>query len=202
MRGRAIACGFARSRTERSECGVSSTAFRCEGVSDEKLPRRVESDDSRPAIAIPAAVLHEVRRHALETNPEECCGLVTGTREDFYRTVSRCTNVMTRMHLNNPEAFPRDAMQAYYMNEIEYLRAQEEAESRGEFVSAVYHSHVDAGAYLSEDDIRFAEHVLFPFPDAAQIVLGVWDRAVQAQAVFIRDRDSGEFVGHPVAIEK
>ena len=109
---------------------------------------------------------------------------------------------MTRKHLADPESFPRDARHAYYMNETEYLKAQEEAEHNGEQVTAIYHSHVDAAAYLSEDDLSFADHVLFPFPDADQIVLGSSEHGVRDKAVFLRAPETGEFSGHPVTVLK
>jgi proteasome lid subunit RPN8/RPN11 len=171
-------------------------------VSTEAVSRRVELDEDMPAISVSAEVVHELCRHALEAHPDECCGLVTGTRDEPYRSIHRCTNVMTKMHLNDPEAFPRDASQAYYMNEIEYMKLEEEAERSGEFVSAIYHSHVGAGAYLSEDDLKFAEHVLFPFPDAAQIVLGVSEEGVQAKAIFLSNPETGTFRGHPIEVVK
>jgi proteasome lid subunit RPN8/RPN11 len=60
----------------------------------------------------------------------------------------------------------------------------------------VYHSHVGADAYLSEMDLEYAAQPLFPFPDADQIVLQVFDRTVRRVAVFRRYAEG--FVGHPV----
>lgn len=97
----------------------------------------------------------------------------------------RVTNVMTKMHVADPEAFPRDARHAYYMSEVEYLRAIEEGEARGEAVSAIYHSHFGQGCYLSEDDLAFAGHPLFPFPEADQIVVSVLSDRVQEIGVFV-----------------
>ena len=59
----------------------------------------------------------------------------------------------------------------------------------------VFHSHVGAGAYLSQMDLEYAEHEFFPFPDAAQIVLAVFDRKVKAVGIFERDGETGGFVG-------
>jgi proteasome lid subunit RPN8/RPN11 len=122
---------------------------------------------------IPADVLHELYRHALEVAPEECCGLVIGIAENRFLRAVRITNVMTKMHLSDANAFPRDARHAYYMSETEYQQVIEEAESRGERVSAIYHSHFGRGCYLSEDDLAFTAHPLFPFPNAAQLVLSL-----------------------------
>ncbi len=81
------------------------------------------------------------------------------------------------------------------MSEIDYMRAVRRAEARGQHVTAVYHSHVGADAYLSEMDLAFAENDLFPFPEAAQIVIAVWGRSVSAVGIFARETCGGVFVG-------
>jgi proteasome lid subunit RPN8/RPN11 len=88
------------------------------------------------------------------------------------------------MHVADPAAFPRDARHAYYMSEVEYLRALGEAEAKGEQVAAVYHSHVGQGCYLSQDDLAFASHPLFPFPEADQIVISLLDGKVDEVGLF------------------
>lgn len=158
---------------------------------------RIELNRDLEPAPFPATVMSELCQHALDTAPEECCGLVTGTAANRFEHSHRITNVMTKMHLGDALAFPRDARHAYYMAEVEYLRAQKEAEAHGRVVTAVYHSHVGAGAYLSEEDLGYAEHPLFPFPGAAQIVIGVvsdrgTDRIKEA-ALFEIDPASGGF---------
>lgn len=137
--------------------------------------------------------MHELCNHARDVLPEECCGLIAGRAEDPYRAVYRVTNVMTKKHLSDSVAFPRDAHHAYYMSEVEYLRAQREAEKAGDHITAVYHSHVGADAYLSEEDRAYAEHPLFPFPGAAQIVLSFAGKSMEAVAVFEVDPETGEY---------
>jgi proteasome lid subunit RPN8/RPN11 len=82
------------------------------------------------------------------------------------------------------------------MSEHDYLKAVQEAEAAGARVTAVYHSHVGAGAYLSPMDLEFAEQPLFPFPEADQIVIPVYDRTVRELGAF--RRTAYGFVGHPV----
>jgi len=144
---------------------------------------------------ISGRVLNELCAFAVETQPEECCGLLTGNGNARFRSAYRCRNDMTLLHQNDPAAYPRDGYEAFYMREVDYLEAQKDAEARGEYVSAVFHSHVGAGAYLSQMDLEYAEHDLFPFPGAAQIVLAVFDRKVKAVGIFEREADSGVFVG-------
>ncbi len=105
---------------------------------------------------------------------------------------------MTLRHKADPLEFPRDGTQAFYMNALDYLIAHDEAEARGERVTAVYHSHVGVGAYLSGMDLAYAESENFPFPDADHIVVAVFDRKVDSVAYFRKDRDRPVFVGRTV----
>jgi len=160
---------------------------------------RIELDSSLEAASIPGAVLHEICRHALDARPEECCGLVMGNDGFRFLRIVRITNVMTKMHLADPAAFPRDAHHAFYMSEVEYQRALEEAEAQSECVSAVYHSHVGQDCYLSHDDLAFAAHPLFPFPDAAQIVVSLLGERVAEVGIFepviLGDEDERHYEG-------
>jgi proteasome lid subunit RPN8/RPN11 len=149
--------------------------------------KRVELNPSLAPAPMPRRVLNEMCAHALETLPEECCGLVTGRDGSRFRSVYRCRNTMTLQHRSDSVAYPRDGREAYYMSELDYLKAQRDAQEQGEVVTAVYHSHVAAGAYLSEMDREYAEHELFPFPDAAQIVLAVGEGKVVEVGIFRRD---------------
>lgn len=167
------------------------------------MRRRIEVDRALQPVVLPAAVLNEVFAHAREAAPEECCGLITGDEQERHRSVVRCRNDMTLQHRRDPASYPRDGREAFYMNEQDYLRAEDEAEGRGEQVTCVYHSHVGCGAWFSDLDQEFAEQSLFPFPDADHLVVSVVGGKVVEQALFRRERVSdgepaGGFVGRGV----
>lgn len=163
------------------------------------MRRRIEADRDEAPVAVPAAILNEVFAHAREADPEECCGLVVGDDEQPWRHVVRCRNDMTLHHRRDPASYPRDGRQGFYMNEQDYMRAEDEAHERGQRITCVYHSHVDAGAYFSEMDQDFAAEPLFPFPDADHLVVAVIAGKVVDQAVFRRRADG--FHGRAVAFE-
>jgi proteasome lid subunit RPN8/RPN11 len=79
------------------------------------LSERIDLDPTLESRAISSDVLHEICQHAMDVAPEECCGLVFGATKTELARVVRVTNVMTKMHVADPKAFPRDARHAYYM---------------------------------------------------------------------------------------
>jgi proteasome lid subunit RPN8/RPN11 len=158
----------------------------------------IEVDRALPPVVIDGRVLNEMCAHALETWPEECCGLLTGKTKGSHGAVHRCRNDMTLLHRSDPTRHPRDGRGAFHMNEGDALRACRDAESAGERVTAVYHSHVGARACFSELDQEFASHEVFPFPDADHIVIALAERRVRELALFRREGTRG-FVGRAVA---
>lgn len=164
------------------------------------MARRVDVDSSLPPLVLPGRILNELCAHALETLPEECCGLILGQRGARFSRVVRCRNEMTRLHRADPHTHPRDGSTAFWMNEADYAHAQELAEAAGDEVTGVYHSHVDVGPYLSELDLDYAEHALFPFPRADQIVIAVQERHVVGAGWFQREAAGKPFVGRTVVL--
>jgi len=161
----------------------------------------VAVDRELPPRRMPARILDEIFRHALDTGPEECCGLVSGDEEQRYRRIYRCRNEATARHLAEPDVYPRDGRRMFVMNELDYQRASEEAVARGERITAVYHSHVGSDLVLSALDQEYACHPAFPFPDADQIVIAVRDGRVAGAALFERDPGAGFAPGRRLEAE-
>lgn len=162
------------------------------------MSRRIDVDPALPPVEIPPRILNEICNHARETVPEECCGLLIGDDEGRFREILRCRNEMTRCHLKDLENFPRDGRTAYYMNPQDIRKAEEVAEASARRVTAVYHSHIGARAYLSDVDVEELERDLFPFPDADQIVVAVVEGRVGEVGLFRKHAESVAFSGHRV----
>ncbi len=158
------------------------------------MPRRIQVDPTLPPEGIPARVLEALSKLALEAGSEECCGLLSGDDQVRFKTVHRCENIMTERHRTDPRAFPRDNTDGFFLSPRDFLAAQDEAASKGERFTAVYHSHVNGGAYFSELDQEFAAQELFPFPNAAHLVIGVSDGRCEF-GLFERNRNGGGFCG-------
>ena len=161
------------------------------------MRRCADLDETLRATPMPGWIVNEMCAHALEAQPEECCGLIIGSGAERYQQLIRCRNEMTQRHQKDPIAYPRDGREAFYMNEHDYMRAQEKAESAGLEVTAVYHSHVGSAVYLSEMDLQYAESPLFPFPNADHIVISVLGK-VRGLGLFRRDGPGGSFAGSAV----
>ena len=160
--------------------------------------RRVDIDPSLAPAEVAGRVLNEFCAHALESLPEECCGLLSGNALIRFRSVHRCRNEMTKMHQQDSHAFPRDGREAFYMNELDYCRAKENAALLDEIITAVYHSHVGYGAYFSEMDQEFATNELFPFPGVEHIVISTIDRKVSQLGLFTWDLNAKVYVGRAI----
>lgn len=162
------------------------------------MSQRIEIDPELPPVAFPRPLMSELYAHALETLPEECCGLVVGTRQEPFRGLFRCRNDVTALHRRDPQRYPRDGRAAFHMNELDYLEAARSAEVRGEQVTGVYHSHVNCGLYFSELDQAHAAHEGFPFPDAKHLVVSIVGRRVEGVGLFESLGAGGGFAGRRV----
>ena len=151
------------------------------------MPKRAPFELSEPAFAA-------VTAHALETYPEECCGVILGTDE-----VHRLENVQNRLHSTDPETFPRDARTAYTMDPKELDAVLDHGQRRGLAFRALYHSHPDHDAYFSAEDRACATPFGEPtYPGTAQIVVSVMNGSVGRVAVYAWTPEVEDFVETPL----
>jgi len=162
------------------------------------LTDQINMDEALPRLVLPASLWDELNEHALQSNPEECCGLILGDVWERYGRSVRCRNEMTALHQENPGLYPRDGRAAFHMDPIDYMKVEEEARASEEWITAIYHSHVDFGLYLSDLDVAFATSESCPFPEADQLVLSVRDGEVEGMGMFQRDAGEIPFVGRHV----
>lgn len=140
---------------------------------------------------------NEISRHSEESFPEECCGLVLSisTKEQ----VRRVENIQNKLHALDPATYPRTAAIAYAMDPRELQSILDTAEAAGGRLKAFYHSHPDHEAYFSAEDKAFATPFGEPtFPDAAQIVVSVINRAVKTIKAFRWSDEAKDFVELPI----
>lgn len=108
-----------------------------------------------------------------EADPvREVCGFLV--RRGGAVDVVQVENVADRYHARDPAAFPRTSRDGYLMDPREQLRVHEALAATGGEIVAVWHSHVEVGAYFSAKDRADALVDGSPvLPDAEYLVLGV-----------------------------
>jgi len=167
-------------------------------LEDWRTRAAVVCDPSAEPASLPRELLLEVFQHARECYPEECCGLLFGTDRDGPLHLVRCANVQSQRVARGESSL--DASRAFWIDEQELFNALRSAESSGERLLVIYHSHVDAAAYLSHTDQAGA---LGPdgeplYPGTAQLVVSARDSGVGEAALFRWDPRARAFAGRPV----
>ena len=141
--------------------------------------------------------LDAIRRHAVEEYPRESCGVLLV--RDGSRRLVRCRNVQDALHARDPVRHPRDARTAYFIDPADLLRIGR-LETEGFAVAAIYHSHVDAGAYFSPADRQRALLDGEPmYPDATYLVTAVLGGRAEATAAFRWSQEARDFVAVDLA---
>jgi proteasome lid subunit RPN8/RPN11 len=163
-------------------------------------PARAEVwlDPALPPVLLARELVLEAFAHARECYPEECCGLLLGTAGGPPQRLVRCANAQALRRARGETRL--GAHEAFWMDEGDLLRALREADACGEELLAIYHSHVDLPAYLSERDLQGA---LGPggrplYPSASQLVLSVREGSTREAVCFVWSEADASYRGHPV----
>jgi len=101
-------------------------------------------------------VLAELYAHCESGYPEEACGILMGPEKGPASALRACGNIQNKMHGSDPKNYPRDAKIAYLIDPQDLFRLTREARDLGWVFKAIFHSHVDVGAYFSDEDQRQA----------------------------------------------
>ena len=130
----------------------------------------------------------EMRAHARAVSPEECCGLIGGTRDRRACSVYRLQNIAP------------DPLVAYEAAAVDLFAAQRSMRERGEQLLAIYHSHPRAREPVpSPADVRLAYYpsaiyfiIGLDGPDATLRAFRINERAGQWEPVDFHVIDEGE----------
>src|SRR3954454_10821790 len=102
------------------------------------------------ALNVTGQQLKQMRRHAEQDYPNECCGLLLGIRNGNSR------EVVDVVPCENASFNPRTR---YEIDVRELVRVQREGRGRGLEIVGIYHSHPEHEAKWSPTDLRDAEWV-------------------------------------------
>ncbi len=149
--------------------------------------------NDQPALFLSDAAWNEISRHAQETFPEECCGVVFS--RGSIDQVHRLKNIQNQLHDLDPQTYPRTAAIAYAMDHKELEAVIDSNGRSGGKLKAFYHSHPNHDSYFSAEDKAFASPFGEPtFPATAQIVISIYDRVVKQIRAFAWSDEKKDFV--------
>ncbi len=148
-------------------------------------------------LALTEEAWEKISRHAVETFPEECCGVILHKgKTDAARPLK---NIQNQLHALDPETYPRDATIAYAMDFKELESLVQETETTGARIKAFYHSHPNHEAYFSDEDKAFASPFGEPtYPDSAQIVISIYNGLVTRIAAYAWAEEKKTFIEIPL----
>ena len=93
-------------------------------------------------ISVPSNFVDEMIEHAVQENPNECCGILAG-KDGLISALYRVRN-------STPSPY------RYVMDPKEQMNVMKESDELGLDLMAFYHSHTHSPAYPSETDTRMA----------------------------------------------
>lgn len=161
------------------------------GRQGESLRRRTSL--RRLLAVLEREALHQSYAHARAAYPDECCGFILASG------VRRCENVQDALHRDDPVTFPRSARRGFTLSAEDQLFLMQAL--RGpDPVLAIYHSHIDAGAYFSAADragITYDGYVAYP--DLFYLVIACQSELITGSKLFHYDgrdfRAAASFAG-------
>ena len=128
-------------------------------------------------LTIPTTIVKQMQDHALACYPKECCGILFA--KNGSDAAIRCVpleNMADKLHALDPVENPRDGRDWFAPNEAKLARHVREAEAQGERWLALFHSHIDCGAYFSADDKRYAA------PDGQAVYPELYQTVIETHA--------------------
>ena len=90
--------------------------------------------------------------HALQEDPQECCGVLLGSGDDEATEFVRISNVA------------EDKQRRYSMDPLEQSAAEQRADADGRSITGIFHSHTFTQAYPSTTDVRNAVNSMWTTP--------------------------------------
>ena len=115
-------------------------------------------------LRLTSAHVQNVRQHAVQEYPRECCGALLGTENEVGRSVSEVVpldNIINKSEVPDalvPAELISDwsARDRYFVDPREQIRLEKEARNRELKILGFYHSHPDSPACPSKSDLHLA----------------------------------------------
>jgi proteasome lid subunit RPN8/RPN11 len=129
--------------------------------------------------------------HLVAAAPDEGCGIIVQGAGGLR--LIPAPNLAGALHAADPESFPRDGRASFVLD----TRVILDAARRGQELIAIVHSHVEVGAYFSDEDRRGA---LTPdgagplWPGVFQVVVDIGPGKMRGWRIYAFDRTAAGFV--------
>jgi len=142
------------------------------------------------AVSVPRSILNEMKTHARETYPDECCGFLIGGLPPSELESTRGISTLVRAQ----NEFDGERRRRFLIRPEELRDMERRTEREGRAILGFYHSHPDHPARPSLFD---QEHA---WPWYAYIVLSVTATDVPEVGAFELDADSSTFHSLPLEV--
>lgn len=151
-------------------------------------------------LRISRSALDAVERAAIAAygRGEEACGYLSGPKSDalLCSTAVEMENLANKYHEIDPEGHPRTGREYFKIHSLKFERALENGEASDTPVKVFFHSHLDCGAYFSQEDAASMTNggTGAPAYALAYLVTAVDAGVPTAHKLFIWDMESRSFV--------
>jgi proteasome lid subunit RPN8/RPN11 len=154
----------------------------------------------RGDLRIKRSVLDEVARAGREAygRDEEACGYLEGPLSDplLIDRAVELENLANKYHAVDPAGHPRTGREYFKINTLKLDKAVDAARAEGRAVKVFFHSHLDCGAYFSEEDAASMTMggTQSPSYDLAYLVTAVDLGVVGEHKLFVWNGETKAFV--------
>ena len=138
---------------------------------------------------VDSVVLDAIAVQGGEEYPSEACGVLVGKGNSVEAIPFE--NIQDKLHAIEPERYTRTSRTAYNMNTLKLARVQENQDLR-----VIYHTHVECGAYFSDEDQQCA---LTPdgagpvLPGVDYLVMSIYDKKARAANLYRYDEHTRQY---------
>jgi proteasome lid subunit RPN8/RPN11 len=148
------------------------------------------------SLTIPDELLRRCFAHGAEGYPDEVCGVIIGPEgeSDQLTEAVALANILNRLHASDPQHYPRTAREGYVLDPKEHMLLERRLGQEQKAIRVIYHTHVDVGAYFSQEDTKRALWEGEPlYPGVAYLVCGIRERQPDGAVLAWFDPATGKF---------
>ena len=143
------------------------------------------------------SIIERAAREAYERD-EEACGYISGPATDplLADRAVELENLANKYHRVDPEGHPRTGREYFKINSLKFEKAITAGDAEQQPVKVFFHSHLDCGAYFSEEDAASMTmgDGSAPSFELSYLVTAVDEGVVSTHRLFIWDAGKKSFV--------